>query len=251
MARYKVILTYDGTEFQGFQRQVEVRTVQASVESALRSIGWVNSTILAAGRTDTGVHASGQVIAFDLEWDHSPRELRNALNANLPADIAARLVEPVEIDFHPRFFATARRYRYRLFCDKVRQPMRERYVWRVWPPVSIDTLQESAKHLIGTHDFSAFGTPPQPGGSTVRKIFTSSWSNDENEFVFEILGNAFLYHMVRRLVNLQVEIGQGKRKAQEIISFLGSMRKELVQGLAPAHGLILEEVVYPPEIGGN
>ena len=251
MARYKVILTYDGTEFQGFQRQVEVRTVQASVESALRSIGWQNSTILAAGRTDTGVHASGQVIAFDLAWDHSPRELRNALNANLPVDIAARLVESVEIDFHPRFSAAARRYRYRLFCDKVRQPMRERFVWRVWPPVSLEALQEAAKHLIGKHDFSAFGAPPHPGGSTIRNIFASTWTYDENEFVFEILGNAFLYHMVRRLVSLQVEIGQGKRKAQEIIGFLGNMRKELVQGLAPAHGLILEEVVYPPDTGGN
>jgi tRNA pseudouridine38-40 synthase len=123
--------------------------------------------------------------------------------------------------------------------------MRERYAWRVWPPVSIDALQETAKHLIGTHDFSAFGSPPQPGGSTVRKIFASTWSNVENEFIFEILGNAFLYHMVRRLVNLQVEIGQGKRKAQEIIGFLGGMREELVQGLAPAHGLTLEEVEYP------
>jgi tRNA pseudouridine38-40 synthase len=251
MARYKVILAYDGTEFQGFQRQLEVRTVQATVESALRSIGWKNSTILAAGRTDTGVHASGQVIAFDMEWDHSPLELRSALNANLPADVSAQLAEPVETDFHPRYSAKARRYHYRLFCNKVRQPMQERYAWRVWPPVSIDVLQEAATHLIGTHDFSGFGTPPQPGGSTVRKIFTSTWSNDENEFSFEILGNAFLYHMVRRLVILQVEIGQGKRKVQEIIDFLGNVRKELVQGLAPAHGLTLEEVVYPPDIGGN
>jgi tRNA pseudouridine38-40 synthase len=129
--------------------------------------------------------------------------------------------------------------------------MQERYAWRVWPPVSIDALQEAASHLIGTHDFSGFGTPPQPGGSTVRKIITSTWSNDENEFIFEILGNAFLYHMVRRLVILQVEIGQGRRKVQEIIDFLGNVRKELVQGLAPAHGLTLEEVVYPPDIGGN
>jgi tRNA pseudouridine38-40 synthase len=115
----------------------------------------------------------------------------------------------------------------------------------------MDALQESARHLIGEHDFSAFGTPPQAGGSTVRKIFVSTWTYDENEFVYEILGNAFLYHMVRRLVSLQVEIGQGKRKAQEIIDFLSNMRKEPVQGLAPAHGLILEEVEYPPDTGGN
>jgi tRNA pseudouridine38-40 synthase len=246
MARYKIILTYDGTEFQGFQRQHKVRTVQGTLESALRSIGWQGSSILAAGRTDAGVHASGQVVAFDFEWDHSPEDLRSAINANLPADIAAQWIESVENEFHPRFSAEARRYQYRIFCDNVRQPMRERYAWRVRPPVSIVPLQEAASHLIGTHDFSAFGTPPQPGGSTVRKIFTASWSNDEEELTFDIVGNAFLYHMVRRLVKIQVEIGQGKRNVQEIIDFLGIERKESVQGLAPAHGLTLKEVIYHP-----
>lgn len=251
MARYKVILTYDGTEFQGFQRQVEVRTVQASVESALRAIGWQNSTILAAGRTDAGVHASGQVIAFDYEWNHSPEELRSALNANLPADVSARSVEPVGINFHPRFSATARRYRYRIFCDDVRHPLLERYAWRVWPPVTADVLQEVAAHFVGRHDFSAFGTPPQPGGSSVRQIFASTWLNDELELTFEILGNAFLYHMVRRLVSFQVEIVQGRRTHRDVSDILGGKFKESIQGLAPASGLILEEVLYPSNDGGN
>jgi tRNA pseudouridine38-40 synthase len=251
MAHYKVILTYDGTEFQGFQRQPEVRTVQGTVESALQAIGWQDSAILAAGRTDTGVHASGQVVAFDFQWEHSPQELRDALNANLPLDVAAQLVEPVNKDFHPRYSAKARRYHYRVFSEEVRQPLRERYAWRIWPPASIAALQEAATQLNGTYDFSAFGTPAKPGGSTIREIFASTWSNEQDEMVYEILGNAFLYHMVRRLVNLQVEIGQGKRKVDEIIDFLGSMRKESVQGLAPAQGLSLVEVLYPPEFGGN
>ncbi|MBE9474857.1 MAG: tRNA pseudouridine(38-40) synthase TruA [Chloroflexi bacterium] len=245
MAHYKVILAYDGTDFQGFQRQVKGRTVQASVEAALRSIGWQNSTILGAGRTDTGVHASGQVIAFEFGWNHSTVELQDALNANLPDDIAAQSVELTSNEFHPRFSATARQYRYRLFCDNVRQPLRERYAWRVWPAVSIELLHETAAYLIGRHDFSAFGSAPQPGGSTIREIFTSTWQGAKQDLVFEILGNAFLYHMVRRLVSFQVEIGQGKRNPDEIKSCLDGKERELVQGLAPAQGLILTEVVYP------
>lgn len=246
MALYKIILTYDGTDFQGFQRQAKGRTIQASVEAALQSIGWKNLSILFAGRTDTGVHALGQVIAFEFDWNHSMEDLRDALNTNLPEDIAAQSVEIADDDFHPRFSAKARRYRYRLFCDVVRQPLRERYAWRVWPPLMLDVLEESASHLVGKHDFSSFGSATQPGGSTIREIFSASWQTFDQDLIFEITGNAFLYHMVRRLVNFQVEVGQGERKPGEIKSLLESEQRELVQGLAPAQGLVLYEVIYPP-----
>ncbi len=117
MARYQVILAYDGTHFVGFQRQGRSRTVQGVVEAALRQLGWQGRAILSAGRTDTGVHAAGQVIAFDLDWTHPEKELGRAINANLPQDVAVRSVAPASPDFHPRFDATARRYRYHLFCD--------------------------------------------------------------------------------------------------------------------------------------
>lgn len=246
MALYKIILTYDGTDFQGFQRQAKGRTVQGSVEAALRSIGWENSSIFFAGRTDAGVHAIGQVIAFEFEWNHSTEDLRDALNTNLPEDIAARTVELAHDDFHPRFSAKSRQYRYRLFCGNVRQPLRERYAWRVWPPVLVEVLHEAASYLVGKHDFSAFGTATQPGGSTIREMFSSSWQKDDQDLVFEITGNAFLYHMVRRLVSFQVEVGQGERKPSEIKSLLAGEQGELVQGLAPAQGLVLNEVIYPP-----
>ena len=246
MAHYKVILAYDGTNFQGFQRQEKGRTVQASVEAALSSIGWQNSSISAAGRTDAGVHATGQVIAFEFGWKHSLEELRNAINANLPADIAVQSVEEIGDGFHPRYAADARRYCYRLFCDQVRQPLRERYAWRVWPPLSLDLLNEAARGFIGTHDFSAFGSPHQPGGSTTRQVFASEWQIDGSDLVYEILGNAFLYHMVRRLVSSQVEAGQGKRNPEEFIRLLKGEQELLVQGLAPAQGLVLSEVIYHP-----
>ena len=119
MARYKLILAYDGIAFAGSQRQAKQRTVQGELESALREIGWPGRSVTLAGRTDTGVHASGQVAAFDLDWPHSLDKLRNALNASLSGDMAVSDVEIARDDFHPRFDATSRRYRYRLFCGRV------------------------------------------------------------------------------------------------------------------------------------
>lgn len=245
MAHYKVILAYDGTEFLGFQRQLEGRTVQATVEEALTRIGWKGVSITGAGRTDTGVHASGQVVGFDCDWSHSSDDLRDALNANLPEDVAVRSAQQVGDDFHARFSAVARCYQYHLFFDRVRNPLKERYAWRVWPPFRMDLAEKAAENLIGKHDFSAFGTPPQPGGSTIREILNASWLIDEENVIFEILGNSFLYHMVRRLVSFQVEIGLERRTPDEIETLLNGDQETMIQGLAPAKGLLLKEVRYP------
>ena len=120
MARYKLILAYDGTSFQGSQRQVNRRTVQGELEKALRKLGWAGKSVILAGRTDTGVHATGQVAAFDMEWTHSDEQLLKALNATLPADLAIKNLCEAKANFHPRFDATAREYRYRLFCEPIR-----------------------------------------------------------------------------------------------------------------------------------
>ncbi len=210
MAHYQVILAYDGTHFAGFQRQGRKRTVQGVVEEALRRIGWDGRSLLAAGRTDTGVHAAGQVIAFSLEWAHSPDDLRNALNAYLPQDAAARSAALAAPDFHPRFGATARRYRYHLTCQPARDPLLERYTWRVWPPLEMALLQEMAGFFLGTHDFSGYGTAPRESGSTLRTVMRSTWWSDREQMVFEVTANAFLYHMVRRMVFVQVAVARGK-----------------------------------------
>lgn len=245
MARYQIILAYDGTEFRGFQRQKNARTVQGCVEAALAVLGWNDRSILSAGRTDSGVHAKGQSIAFDLGWQHAPLELLRGLNANLPPDIAAREIRQVPDSFHPRFSALRRSYRYHLYCSESRQPLLDRYTWRVWPPVSLERLREFAENLVGTRDFTAFGTPQRAGGSTVRTVSKADWSQTECVIVFEITANAFLYHMVRRLVAYQVKAVREMTPVEEILAHLdGSSRKPL-QGLAPAHGLTLIEVMYP------
>lgn len=241
---YKVILAYDGTPFAGMQRQADARTVQGEVENALRRIGWEGSSILAAGRTDAGVHASGQVISFHHDWQHGPEKLCLALNANLPPEIAAQQAVGVEEDFHPRFDAISRTYRYTILCSPVRDPLRERFAWRVWPRPNLDLLNASAAELLGVHDFSSFGTPHKPGGPTTREVFAASWQQVEDVLVFTVRANAFLYHMVRRMVSSQVEIGWG-RGSPEMFGRAVSSPQEMIQGLAPAHGLCLVKVSYP------
>jgi tRNA pseudouridine38-40 synthase len=249
MARYQVILAYDGTGFFGFQRQASAagrRTVQAEVEAALRRIGWTGETLLSAGRTDAGVHASGQVIAFDLDWPHGPDALQAALNANLPPDVAARDVRLAAPGFHPRYDARLRRYRYRLFCSSTRDPLRERYAWRVWPALDADRLHAAAALLPGEHDFAAFGSPPKPGGPTLRFVYGAAWVTEpEDGWAFEIAANAFLFHMVRRLVGYQAAVAQGREDPHGMRRMLLPQPGAHVRQLAPPHGLALVEVVYP------
>lgn len=260
MERYQVILAYDGSHYKGFQRQANARSVQGEVENALRKLSWQGNSILAAGRTDTGAHATGQVIAFDLDWDHDVQDLKQALNNLLPQDVVAREVKQVRASFHPRYDASWRKYLYRIYCQPVRDPLLDPYAWRVWPAVSFQDLHETAQPLIGTHDFAAFGTPPQSNGSTIRCVLESNWKQEAPYLIFEIVAYAFLYHMVRRLVFMQVRIAQGKLSSSNLERALasGSVNEQvnatrnapsmrLVHGLAPAQGLILAEVNYPPE----
>jgi tRNA pseudouridine38-40 synthase len=245
MERYQVIIGYDGTAFGGMQRQDNARTIQGDFESALRKIGWTGRSILVAGRTDAGVHAAGQVVAFDLAWQHSTMDLCQALNANLPPDIGVQQAIIAGPEFHPRFDAISRTYRYHIFCRQHRDPLRERYAWRVWPELDFELLMACGNEFCGEHDFRAFGTPPQPGGSTIRNVFRADWNQEADQMVFEVCANAYLYRMVRRMVHLQVEVGLGKRSLPELREILSGSADGLIQGLAPANGLILQQVSYP------
>jgi tRNA pseudouridine38-40 synthase len=245
VARYKIILAYDGTQLFGSQRQATTRTVQSELEKALRRLGWQGQSVLLAGRTDSGVHASGQVAAFDLQWAHEPTDLVRALNSNLPAEMAVKTGQIVPDDFHPRFDAASRRYSYRLYCQPARDPLRDRFAWRQWPILNGDALCEAAGLIIGKHDFAAFGTPPRPGKSSVRTVMKAGWHSQEDEWIFEIQADAFLYHMVRRLVFVQVVVGQGKFPAHELADMLANRSCAVPAGLAPANGLTLVEVTYP------
>ena len=244
MARYKVILAYDGTGYTGSQRQANSRTVQGELEKALRRLGWSDKSIVMAGRTDTGVHATGQVAAFDFEWAHTEDKLLRALNADLPSDLVIRSLITAPADFHPRFDAASREYRYRLFCGTIRDPLRERFLWRVWPALDEDVLNRAANIFLGTHDFVSMGSPTTPKGTTVRTVTKAEWKRmPDGEWQFEVRADAFLYRMVRRLVFVQASAAQGKCSLEKVRSALNEQGK-LPSGLAPAHGLTLVEVTY-------
>jgi tRNA pseudouridine38-40 synthase len=245
VARYKAILEYDGTDFLGFQRQATGRTVQGELEAALRRLGWEGKAVLGAGRTDTGVHAAGQVIAFDLEWGHGEADLLRALNAELPPDVAVKAAAVCAPDFHPRYAASGRRYRYTICDAPVRSPLAARYAWHVWPPaLDVDAMQAASRRLAGRHDFAAFGTDPDAGGNTTRTVSRAEWARTGDWLTFEIQADAFLYRMVRSLVGALKKVGSGDLTAAQFEALLRSRDRAQCPPLAPPQGLCLMEVLY-------
>jgi tRNA pseudouridine38-40 synthase len=245
---YKSIVAYDGTDFHGFQRQKQgVRTVQGVLEGALRQLGWDGASILAAGRTDAGVHARGQVISFRLRWKHSPEKVCAALNSYLPRDAAVREAMCVSDDFHPRFSALKRCYSYTVFLGKSREPLHERYAWRLAHVPDLQALNSASALMLGEHDFGAFGTSPTSGGTTVRTVFISMWRQHGEMLRFEITSNAFLYRMVRRIVAATLEVALGREQESSIRRLIDDPSARWETRLAPARGLVLERVDYPSD----
>ncbi len=243
MAHYKLILAYDGTNYNGFQRQAIKNSVQATFEEALRRLGWQGRAVMPAGRTDSGVHARGQVVSFNLDWQHPDYQLQNALNAFLPADIAVQSVSQVRAEFHPRYDALSRQYRYQLYWQSARDPLRDRFAWRLNRKPALELMQIAANDLLGEHNFIAFGKALKEDGTTIRRIFSADWVEEADGMSFTIVGNAFLYHMVRRIVFVLVNIGLGELPVDSVR--LGLERGSTgIVSLAPARGLCLEAVIY-------
>lgn len=249
LERYKLIFAYDGTNYFGSQRQANAPTVQRALEKALTTIGWEGNSVLLSGRTDTGVHASGQVAAFDMRWEHGPGDMVKAINANLPDDMVASSVERAAPDFHPRFDALSRTYRYELYFEPFRDPFKDRFATRIYPPLEWDGMNDRAGQVLGVHDFAAFGTPPRAEQSTIRRMITSAWSKENSGWTYTVQASGFLYHMVRRLVYLQIVIAQGKLPDDTLENLLLAPAKKVLPGLAPARGLKLVNVEYPEGSG--
>ena len=196
-----------------------------------------------SGRTDSGVHAKGQVVSFNLDWNHPDYALQNALNAFLPADIAVQSVQQVDPDFHPRYDALSRQYRYQLYWQSARDPLRDRYAWRLERKPELSMMQAAANDLLGEHNFIAFGKALKEDGTTIRRIYSADWVEEEDGMSFTIIGNAFLYHMVRRIVYVLVRIGLGELPVETVRIGLENLSTGIVS-LAPARGLTLEAVTF-------
>jgi tRNA pseudouridine38-40 synthase len=244
-ARYRGLIEYDGTDFQGFQRQATGRTVQGELEAALGRIGWRGKAVLGAGRTDSGVHAAGQVVAFEFDWQHGLADLVRALNANLPADIAVKALDACAPDFHPRYSARGRRYRYTIYNQPIRSPLHARFCWQVWPALELAPMRAASAALLGRHDFAAFGSDPDQGGNTVRTIAVAEWQAAPGGWLtFEIQAEAFLFRMVRSLVGALRRVGQGEMTVAQFEALLASRDRAQCPAIAPPHGLCLVEVLY-------
>jgi len=255
--RYRAILAYDGTAYQGFQRLSDDQpSIQGAVEVALRQAsGGQQVTILGAGRTDAGVHATGQVIAFDLDWKHDDDDLLRAVNALLPTEIALQRLERARPAFHPRFDAVSRTYQYTVYEANIRQPLLAKAAWWVRPPaksqIDVDQMEKAATTLIGSHDFASFGNPTQ-GERTQRDVYRSYWTVmdvhrsalDARMLLYNIEASGFLYHMVRSIVGTLVDVGLGQMSIAAFIEAFQAADRARIGKLAPAHGLTLIGVSY-------
>ena len=242
----RALVEYDGADYYGFQRLTGKPSVQATLESALQRLTGDASTLRFAGRTDAGVHASGQVIAADVRWRHSVSDLERAWNAHLPADVAVRAVaEITEPDFHPRFSARSRVYRYTLWTAPWRSPLHARTSHHVPAALDLERMNEAAAALLGRHDFASFGRPPQDGATnTVREVLRAEWQRQGWIVQFELEANAFLRRMVRTVTGTLLAVGQGHRPPQVIGQLLAHPDRKAAASPAPACGLCLVEVKY-------
>jgi tRNA pseudouridine38-40 synthase len=242
--RYRALVEYDGTDFLGYQIQARGRTVQGEIEKALKKVAQANIRIDAAGRTDTGVHAVGQVIAFNATWRHPLTDFQRALNATVPQDIVISDLRETAVSFHPRYGALSRHYRYTIINQPWPSVLQRRYAYHVKKKLDVEAMREASRCLIGSHDFASFGKPTQ-GESTIRTLMQADWSQQDRLIIFDITANAFLYRMVRRIVGTLVQVGLGELAAGQVKTILE--RRELTQSAppAPAHGLCLVKVTYP------
>jgi tRNA pseudouridine38-40 synthase len=244
--RYRATVQYEGTGYNGFQRQRRgVPSVQAELEKALALLTDGPVRVIGAGRTDAGVHALGQVIGFTIEWPakHGLQALTRALNAKLPQDIAIVDLEEAPPGFHPRFDAHRRTYEYNVLNTPIRQPLLRQRAWHVAEVLNVEHMNTAAAQLLGTQDFVTFGRAPV-GENTVREVFEATWRRDGQMLVFRISANAFLFRMVRSLVGSLRAVGGGKWTVDDFAAALGARDRQRSAPAAPAHGLYLLSVEY-------
>jgi len=244
MRTLKLTIAYDGTRLVGWQRQVEGDSVQALIEAALARLEGAAVTVHGAGRTDAGVHALGQAASAQVRFDHDTATIQRALNAALPPDVRVLAVDEAAPDFHARFSARGKTYRYRIRNAPVNDPFERAYAWFLAAPLDLERMREAAAALVGTHDFAAFESAGSPRSDTTRTIWRSAWRGSGELLVYEIAGNGFLRHMVRAIVGTLVEVGRGRRDAADLTRLLAGATRADAGPTAPPHGLFLVGVDY-------
>jgi len=241
---YRLVLEYDGTDYCGWQIQPDQRTVQATLEDALARFLGHPTRVAAAGRTDTGVHATGQVACFRTHRILDAEVVRRALNALTPRDLAILSVDAVPADFDPRRSARRREYVYRIWNRRVPSPFWERYAWHIPRLLDVEAMAVAAASLVGEHDFTSFRAAGCDAITAVRRVTQSRVERRDDLIVYRIEGTAFLRHMVRNIIGTLVEVGTGQRNAGDVEDLLRLRDRTHAAATAPPHGLCLTGVEY-------
>lgn len=245
MKNYKVMLMYDGSRYDGWQRQGNTsNTIQGKIELLLSKNFGETVEIFGAGRTDAGVHAKGQVFHVKLETKLSAKELVNMLNEYLPEDIVVTFAQEVDLRFHSRLNATGKIYEYRIRNSAIGNPFMRKYYYMVQEPLQVDAMREAAKQLVGTWDYQSFCSTKRSKKSTVRTVHEIAIRQEGEDIILTFHGNGFLYNMVRILSGTLIEVGLGKRTPQSMREILEAKDRAAAGFTAPPQGLCLIEVEY-------
>jgi len=240
----KVVLEYDGSGFAGWQQQAHGRTVEAELKRALKAVTGHDLKVYAAGRTDAGAHAEGQVVSFQTDGRISPHRLVAALNASLPADVAVLSGEEVPDEFHARYSARWRRYRYR-YLDRPSRPALERgRCWHVRGALDVDAMSAAAKALVGKHDWTSYCSASEPTDARVREMRSARVVRYGDVVELELVAEGFLRGLARSIAGALAEVGRGRRPPEWVGEVLAARDRRKAARTAPAGGLTLMEVIY-------
>ena len=244
--RIKLVVGYRGTRYHGWQIQPNVITVQGTLEAALKTIANETVRVHASGRTDSGVHAVGQVVHFDTTSPIAPSALLRGLNSLLPTDIVVKRAREVATDFHARYSARRKTYAYVIHNHPLRPAFHMSDVWHIAQPLNLSAMQTAAQVLVGQHDFSAFRAASCAARSPVRSLMRLAVQRRGQRILFLLTADGFLQHMVRNIVGTLVQIGRGQIDAETMPAILQSRQRHMAGPTAPPQGLYLVRVMYPP-----
>lgn len=248
-ARIALGIEYDGSAYYGWQRQPDARSVQACLEKALSRVADAPISVFCAGRTDTGVSATGQVVHFDTPVLRKEAAWTMGVNTHLPKNIAVRWMSEVTEDFHARFSATARRYRYIIYNHRFRAAILQTGITHVHLPLDVDKMQRAGQALLGENDFTSFRASQCQSRTPWRYMMHLNVSHHGNYVVVDVKANAFVHHMVRNIVGSLIEVGAGAQPENWMAELLAAKDRNLAAATAKAEGLYLVSVDYPEKFG--
>lgn len=241
--RYLITFSYDGSKYGGYQKQLDINTVQSELENALTKLNNKETSIVASGRTDRGVHAINQKAHFDLDINITPDKLKMALNSLIPNDIYVKKVEEVGSDFHARYNVKSKEYIYKINLGEY-NPIEKDYIYQYGKPLDIKSMEEAISYFIGMHNFKSLVAADDIRDNYDREIISASMNIDNNILTISFVGTGFLRYMVRNMVGLLIEIGEGKRNPKDVLTILEKEDRKASGKTAPACGLYLKEVNY-------